>query len=1015
MKSKFLWLGLLSLFILPAALQAQSPTKPGNAVQYVYRSWDNQSGLPQNTVNDLAKDADGYLWAATEEGLIRFDGSEFFIRNEANTPGLYSNTFYDLHAGRQELWASSRNTVLRLRKKELRAFDFRKHLGSAWIKCIEQDQQGRLWVGSSSGSLFYIENDSINTCPAWKWEDAGSIEVLKLASGGMMAGTTKGLFTLETKQGALTGQGKAIRDFNGMHITAMAVGKKTGLWIGTAGEGIFHLSTDTIHLTEQQGLKDAFINSLAIDGDGMLWIGTRSSGFQQYSNGLFSSPGQKLNGDGVKSILITEADLVWLGTTSSGLVQVKPAQVQVLPQHLGLSSTIMLPVYQHPNGEIWLGTAGKGASRLAGDKTTVFNKQNGLSSDLVLSVYGTEDYVYIGTANGLDRFNLRSQAIDRHYTKEDGLSNNSIQSLFQDSHKRLWATTRAGGLHQLKANGYFEKLGVPAALVNIGFLNAFESRDGRMFFGTRGAGMLAMATDGNFTHFNSAKGFPADVVYCFFEDKKGVLWMGTEKGLVAHANGRYRLFNTENGLRFNEIYRIMDDNTGHVWLSGNFGLQRVSLGHLQKALDDASYSRLPVRLFNTSDGMSNAEANGGIFPAGWKMQDGSLWFPTVQGIAIVNPLFIREDRSPLNIRLESIGYAGEEYFPYEKPQVPPGTHNIEIHYTSIDFSKATDINYYYRLKGLDDEWIPAGNRRTAYFSGLSPGSYEFEVKAEQYGSWSPTAALAFTVEPHFYQTIWFRALMLLLLVSTAAIMISRQRKGAKEKLLQQKEITKAQITGQERERQVIGAELHDNINQQLATAKLYLDFARSNEEMRLAMVEKSERVVHNVINDIRALCKSLIPPTLKDIGLVDALQELMSTYTIVDQFEVDFSCTAPLDDLVDDLRFSLFRITQEQMTNIVKHAGANHVWVDIRQGDKELLLTIKDNGRGFDARLRSRGLGLTGIRNRLELYNGEMEINTAPGMGCELRIAIPLDKAVFRTKAAAFRVLVSRKSRRTLK
>jgi signal transduction histidine kinase/ligand-binding sensor domain-containing protein len=969
---------LAVLSLLNSALHAQR----GNP-QYVYRNWDNQSGLPQNTVTDILTDRDGYLWAATEDGLVRFDGASFTAYTEANTPGLHSNTFFDLSRAGADTWAASRNTVLRIHKAGMQAFDFRKYLEGDWIRCVEADGAGRVWVGTSLGQLFYIAADSIHTLSGWNPRDVRSIDALQVVPGGLAIGTGAGLFQI---------RGSAVRPapvaaFNGIAITALAPAPTGDLWVGTVEEGLYRYGRQPAHYTVKDGLKEPFINSLAVAPDGALWIGTRSSGFQVFTGGRFTVPDQKnYAADGIKSILVTPSQTVWLGTTSSGLLQMKPAQVQVLPQASPLAASVILPVYQHASGDTWLGTAGKGLSRIAGRDTTTFTTANGLSNNLVLSVYGTGDAVYIGTANGLDRFSYRTGRIDRHFTKADGLDNNTIQCLFYDSHQRLWMSTRAGGIQVLQGGQRITRVALPAAVAHIRFLSVFEDRAGNLWFGSRGGGALRLDGQGRFTHFTGKTGFPADIVFSFHEDRDGTLWMATDKGLVSHNKGGTRLYDKASGLRFTEIYRVLEDGAGYLWLSGNHGLQRVALADLK----GNKKGLLRTRLFNTADGMTNAETNGGIFPAGWKMQDGSLWFPTVQGVAIIDPGHIREDTAPVTIALQAVRFANKELNPFAPVRIPPGAYNLQIHYTSIDFSKADEINYQYRLKGLNNVWIDGGNQRTAYYSGLAPGDYHFEVRAERYGKWSPVAVLPFTLEARFYQTLWFKGLLLLLALSIGLWALWLQKRRGQQRLEQQRQVTKAQITGQEKERQVIGTELHDNINQQLTTAKLYLDMARTNEGMRLPMVAKSEQVVHNVINEIRALCKSLIPPTLKDIGLKEALAELIDSYKVLNQFTLHFSCPAPLETLEEDLQFSLFRITQEQLTNIAKHAGATNAWVSFRQTNHQLLLIIKDDGKGFQPKAKPGGMGLTNIRQRLELYNGHMSIQSAPQEGCVLKISIPL-------------------------
>jgi len=989
---KNLLTALLNIFLAVwvTDMYAQTQSSIHQLPQLVYRNWNNQNGLPQNTINDLGIDGQGYLWIATEEGLVRFDGATFLVRNESNTENLFSGNFTDICVWGDILYAASRNTVVVIQNGNISTIDFRPYLTNAWIKCIETDDAGRTWVGTSGGDIYQIEKGSVVPWKGQSLKEYGPIEVMKAKGQSMMVGTAKGLLQLDHSTRSV----KKYTDFEGLIITAMEVEKDGQLWIGTAEKGLYKLLGDQVilHLTEGKGLKEQYINSLSLK-DKELWIGTRSSGYQVYKEGVLSDPSQfYYANNGVKSILHIGDQITWLGTMSSGLIQALPAQIQMFCADKKLSESIILPIYQHKNKDIWVGTAGNGLFRITNGKVAHFMKEHGLSSNLVLSVYGTESYVYIGTSNGLDRFNLNKNIIDRRFTKEDGLTNNSIQSLLYDSQKRLWITTRAGGVHILKNDVQVEKVAaLPETLNKMAILNLFEDRSGNIWFGSRGGGMLRLGKDAKLVHFNQRVGFNAEIVYNFYEDAAGAMWMATDKGLYCYYKGKFTQFDKTNGLRFNESYRIMEDSKGFLWLSGNFGLQRIALAELREFRDkQVSATQLSVTLFNTIDGMANAETNGGFSHAGWKMQDGKLWFPTVQGVAIVDPERIIEKKSPVHIQLESFRYGNREFTPVNGLKVPPGINNIEIHFTSIDFTKANDINYYYRLKQLGDEWKPLNNRKVVYFTGLAHGNYTFEVKAERYGQWSEVATQYFTIEPYFYQSVWFKALTLVLCMMAGFLVFRYQKKREEQKLLVAKNITKAQIMGQEKERQVIGVELHDNINQQLATVKLYLDIARSNENGRLAMVEKSEQVVHNVINEIRLLCKTLTPPTLKDIGLNEALHEMIETYRVTEKYNIHYTCPASLDDLEEGLRFSIFRIVQELLHNIQKHAHPTNVFITIDYQDALIKIQAKDDGVGFNQKEKPRGAGFTNISNRLELYNGTMTMKASEGAGCIIDITIPV-------------------------
>lgn len=977
---------LVSLFLLAGDAW---PQKQADSIvhEFVFRNWDNQSGLPQNTVFALAHDHAGYLWGGTEEGLFRFDGAQFTLINEGNTPGLHSGTFYTIFTSGEDLWASSRNSIVRIREKVEQIIDFQDYAAGGWITSIARDTSGMLWIGTSNGRLFYLAGDTILPCKQWDTSAGGSIESMKYSNGRMIIGTSHGLFIMHRPNGT----SRLVRGFENMAITAVTIGRPDELWIGTATHGLYRLAEDTTHFHEAKGLNENYINSLYYDKEGKLWIGFRSEGFQLYDGRNFITPNQEeYSHDGIRSILVS-GDQVWLGTNSSGLVQARYAQILEAPAGLQLAGKIILPIYQDEDGEIWIGTAGMGAYRYSKGKLNRYDRANGLSNDLVLSLAGNNDYIFIGTSFGLNRFNRKKETIDRKYTREDGLINLGVLCLFNDSRNRLWITTRQGGLHRMGKDGRINAIPLPAYLSKSNLISVLEDGNGDMYFGSRGAGMLKIDTLDRITTFHRESAFPADIVYSYYQDPEGDIWMGTEKGLIVRQDGTYRIFNTGSGLLFDVVYRMLEDPTGQVWMSGNIGLQRIPVSELLAAKKTGqSPGALSARLFNAVDGMPNSETNGGIFPAGWRMQNGQLWFPTAEGVAVIDPVQMREEEKKLGIHLQSLRYGDKEFFSGEKINLPPGVYNFEIRYTSIDFGKPSEIRFFYRLKGLSNEWTPAGTRRIAYYSGLAPGTYTFEVRAERYGASSETVSLRFTVEPQFYQTTWFKIVLGLFLLLVGLWIIWMVRKSSRRKFFEQQQITRAQINGQEKERQLISTELHDSINQQLSTAKMYLDVAGTNEVLRVDLINKSKDVIRNAINEISHLCHSLTPPSLKDIGLQEAIEDLLDPYRAMGRFIIHLEFNLDASTLEEDLQFTLFRITQEQMNNIAEHAEAQNVWIEFTQGSAGIYLQVRDDGKGFDPKTVEYGMGFENMRNRLSLYRGRVEVKTAPGRGCLVGVFVPL-------------------------
>lgn len=759
-------------------INAQPKQDKDIASQYVYNIWNNKNGdLPHNGIYDLLEDDEGYIWITTEEGLVQFDGNKFKTYNQENTPGLHSSWFINLcTSATGGIWASTRYAVVLIHKNNFQIVDLRDYLNNSLINAIAEDKEGILWVGTTTGELFFIKGNSVTKFTKWNPTASITVEQLTTASDGLLIGTDKGVFKLDYKAREVY----VIKGLDSLSTRALAIDHDGSIWVGTHNRGLIHKKSDKIiHYTEKNGLKDLFIMSLSVAPDGKLWIGTSSSGVQTFSNGQFSTLEEKgFKAQGIRNILFTGNDMIWLGTQASGLVKMNPAEIQMLPKSTILSGNIILPIYEHPNGDIWIGTAGNGINRIKNNEVISYTRKDELANEIILSIAGTKDAVYIGNGNGLNRFNLKTEKIDRHYTVDDGLANNIVQVVYQDSKQRLWIGTLSGGIHLMSENGKIERITVPSEFDNAKFISIYEDSKNNIWMGSMGSGMLKIGSDNKIKLFPD---FPSNLVMSFFEDSDGTMWFGTMEGLVCYYRGKFHLYSKANGLQNNSIYSMIDDDAGYLWLSGNFGLQRIQLNELEEAKKNYTQNiKIKSTLFDAADGMANSEANGGIFPAGWKMRNGNIWFPTIEGVAIVQPELIRDKMSEPNLLIQSLDYGGKKHAIQDDIAIPPGVLNFEINYTSIDFTSPHTINYYYRLKGLNDEWENVGNRRTAYFTAMDPGKYIFEVKAEQFGNWSEASDLSFTVKPFFYQTFWFRGIFFILFLITVYFIIKYYLKYQQE-------------------------------------------------------------------------------------------------------------------------------------------------------------------------------------------------------------------------------------------
>lgn len=951
--------------------------------QYVLKNWDNTSGLPQNTVFKITTDSAGYLWLVTEEGFVRFDGMNFKLFNEANIPGLESSYFVDVESSRDGgIWAASLRDIVKVQNQQISAFHL-SDFSEGQITNIAEGSDGRLWAGTNTGQLFVIENDSMKWVENWDAQESGSIIKVEARAPDIYVGTNNGLFKINE----LTGEITSLSPFQEEFIRSIFITEERELWIGTADHGAFHLTEEEItQYTTEDGFHENTINDIVVDHKGEVWATTASSGLYKLDNSTFVrvSDFETLQDD-IRSIHTSEQGIIWLGTTGSGLVQLKPADIYTLPNSYTLSSSIILPIYQHENEEIWIGTAGKGVNRLHGDTVTHYSRNDGLTNEIILSIYGTENYIYVGTANGLNRFNLRSNTFDRSYSTNDGLASNIIQVVFESEQGVFWVATREGGLHKI-ADGNIEQVELPAELKNAEFVSTYEDADENLWFGTNGMGAVKLSPNGDINTLTMEDGLPSNIVYHFYEDKEGSVWLSTTHGLSVVVDDTLMSFNKSNGLDINEGYYIAEDKSGFLWISSNSGLQRINSQELIEAKTDTNY-QFSTRLFTQNNGMPNTEANGGIFPAAWKMQNSDIWFPTVDGVAIVNPDFLVDAEQFVNIQFEALRFAGKEISGEENITIPAGITYLEADYASIDFLNPEDINYAYRIDELSDSWTNVGDQRTIHLAIQNPGTYTLEIKAEKNGVGTDIAVQSFTVQPFFHQTWWFQFLALAFLFGLGYLVNQLRNKSRVSSALERLvDIKTKDLKIALREKNVLLQEVHHRVKNNLAVISGLLQIQQFDSED-----EVQNKILGNSVARIKSLAliheKLYQSESLSNIELKSYLHDLIKSIkqssTIYKEIDIHIQCEEIIVNVNQAVPCAL--ILNEVVSNALEHAfkdqESGNIWVSVNESNNEITFSIKDDGIGISEQdyMNSTSVGFTIIKTLIKQLSAHLEIINEKG------------------------------------
>jgi signal transduction histidine kinase len=499
--------------------------------------------------------------------------------------------------------------------------------------------------------------------------------------------------------------------------------------------------------------------------------------------------------------------------------------------------------------------------------------------------------------------------------------------------------------------------------------------------------------------WTDADGLPSNSIRSLYEDNDGVLWIGTyDGGLGRLQNGLFTRYTVRDGLFNNGVFQILEDARGYLWMSSNRGIYQV----LKKELNEFAQGRrqsISSTNYDTQDGMLNSECNGGYAPAGVKTLDNRLWFPTQQGIAIIDPSAVEVNLQAPPVVIESLLVDHQARSLSEPIRILPGQESLEIAYTAPSLIDSDRIQFKYMLEGLDQKWVNASTRRIAYYSHLPHGQYEFHVlAANSDGVWNTTGAkLHISVLPRFYQTRWFIvACSLVILASSYQILHSRLSQLEKKRILQQ-EISSQLILSQESERKRIAGELHDSLGQHLLVIKNWASLAlqevadAANDKEPLMQISET---ASQAIDEVREIAYNLRPFQLEKLGLSTAIRDLVDQ--VACSSDIHFSVSVdPLEGAFPrESEISVYRMVQESLNNIVRHSQAKRAGVALRREEKSVKITIWDDGQGFrvperlDPQIGRAGFGLLGISERVRTLGGQETIESSPGSGTVIHITL---------------------------
>ena len=995
----------------------------GQAIQPQFDRITADQGLPSPVVNSIIQDHFGFMWFATMEGLCRYDGYDIkiFQNDPGDSTSLSDKTAWSvLEDSKGSLWVGTFKGGLNRFDPVTERFtryvskeDDSTTLPSNSVLSLYEDSRGSFWVGTYGGGLCILDRATgavtrmrLDKESPLSPRDFYIRSIFEYPDGQLWIGTAQALFRLDLESQHIITYHHSDSEQNSLTTGAVGPIAADGLgniWIGTTG-GLNRMNLITgavtrfVHDRIRNSLSHNKVFALRFDERSLLWIGTLGGGLsilnprsetftivKSESNNELS-----LSDDDVRTLFLDRAGAFWVGTTSGGVskLNIERKQFQLISNKPGnqsrLSGGIVQTVLEDRRGNLWVGTQSGGLFNRPSDSKQFIHlpssgeKSGGISHSYVSKLL--EDHqgvIWIGTygggLNSLDPITGKTRLFLPSSTDSYAVSSDEISDIYEDRNHDLWIGTAASGLDRYERatssfSHYRHHQNDTTSLRNDRVRSILEDRNGLLWIGTEGDGLSVLnSARTSFHHFShdpqDQTSISNNLVYSFHEDTSGTLWIGTANGLNKFnpATRTFTRYLNEEEHASNYVLAMLSDSHGSLWVNTASGLVRFNP------------TTGEFRTYRVADGLQGNDFSNASFRA----KNGQIIVGGKNGLNVFFPDSIKDNKHPPTVALTEFNVF-ERAFPLDSSVTTKKVVNlsydqnfISFAYAALDYANPADNLYAYTMEGFDNRWIEVGTRRYATYTNLNPGSYVFRVKASNSdGIWNDVGtAISLVVRPPYWQTWWFRILVVLVAVGIIALLYNRRV---------------AQLLAIERMRVRIASDLHDDIGSSLGSIALLSDMVRNKstlgetESQQLTEISKSARHTAEALRDIVWVIN---PEHDKIDNLVLRMRDAANSMIRSDK--VNFYCqSTKIAHVVDmDFRRNILLIYKEILHNIIKHARAKTIDIFIDETDSQFHLTVRDDGVGFDPSQPSPGHGMKTLKTRAGRLGGSVHFESAIGKG----------------------------------
>lgn len=1010
----------------------------------LFSNMDSLTGTTLGKINAISQDPNGTMWFAANSGycIYSYDGITLTSfkqdNNNQNSPGFkLIETVYADKEGM--IWIGGAG--LDRYDPRTGVFTHYKNVGSGingfqGVSIIFKDHNGNVWIGTYQGLemldektgkfIRYVYDPSnpkslSNNIIEVIYEDkkeqlwiGTGIPWFDMNEGGLNKMNPDGSFTRYMHDS--TNENSLLNN----KIRAILEDSHGNFWVGTSGEGLHRMNRekgsferflfDPKHPDQLGGPaknpknEADGITFLGEDKSGALWMGTYLEGLSRYDPRTKKMTRYK-KGNGFPDStsykgFISRDGTLWVATELSNLLyRADPVSKSIHSIYTGDRVFKIIS----DNGQVWIATMGGGL--LQYDANLFLNRRfkhhpsdpSSIISDSVSSLFKNagEDTIWVGTAHGVQMLNTNTYKFSRLlFIKSPAFSDLNITSILKDGKMDLWLGTLGRGLLRYHcADGSVQQwLSHPGDSSSLGSNDVptvFEDKEQNIWLGTWGGIEGTWKYDQTTGRFHNY--LPGKTARKFYEDHEGKFWVCTNNGLFTYNKKEDKFtafFDSQSDIGNEMTTGILEDPQYNLWLSTRSSIVKVNRERNGFFIMGKKYGITKPELFfgafcQTADNrilVGNETGFYNFFPDELFL-DMELMKLVITDFSLSDKSGSTGKDSSLISRVENTNVVSLSY----------DQNNFSIEFSANDYRSTSAVKYYTLLENYDPVWRQSGVDRIVHYFNLAPGDYLFRLKAYSPDGSTGEKQVKIHISPPWWKTIWAYLLFGILILGSVLLLYQNRIRSLKNR---QTEQIRAAIHAQEEERKRISRDLHDDIGTKLSALKLFISSlelkAHSiHQEEIVSLAQSSEQFIQEVVKDLRSMLINLSPTILEDFGYTNAVEGLVNKINETKLIHFDLNVFGFKKRLQKDYELALYRITQELINNILKHADAKNISLQTGFRDDKIVLIIEDDGKGFDVNQHKEGYGLKNLETRVKLLNGKMVIESRPGKGTTTLIEIP--------------------------